>query len=126
MRRNHLRRPGDATRACNTDDQEERLGAVRSGTLPSPPFQSVIQLAFLVRFPCYVKVLTAGLRSLALHGAVRFYSFYSISRATRTTNTIIIVSFRKGSNNRFAARAGRTRERPGSERLASRASVPYS
>lgn len=59
----------------------------------------------------------------ALPGAVRFCSLPSRSRATRTTRIIIIISPRKGSNDRSAEGLGPSRERPGSERPASRASV---
>ena len=90
----------------NPRTREVRLGAVRSVSLPHHPSRELNPISFPVSFPCYVKVLTPpGLLQLALPGAVRVCSFYSRSRATRTTN-INIISFRKGSNNRFAASAG--------------------
>lgn len=80
------------------------FGPVQEPSLTSP--ENLIQLAFLVSFPSYVKVLTAPLAETGAPWGSSSLLLLQRSRATRTTNIIIIISFRKGSNNRFEESAG--------------------
>lgn len=109
------RAPGDiVARACTTDAQGR--AAAWPGASRSLPFTSLhlpSRELNPISSPCASPLVMQrsplpGRPSGALPGAFRFCSFPSRSRATRTTSVIIIVSFRKGANHRFAESAGAT------------------
>lgn len=92
--------------------RQGKCGSARSGPGPSLTSlpENLIQLAFLWSFPFYVKVLSPRLaETCAPWSSSILLLLRQIERKSysRTTNIIvIIISFRKGWNDRFAASAG--------------------